>query len=121
MLDAFVKAVRDHIRLVVIDLDGEDNAQVTFETLNARTTPLLSIDLVKNLVFRHAEQELRDDAAIDDLYRRTWQPFDTDHWHQDARQGRLKRLRSEGSPKAGSRRTRLCHARGSAARPGSAG
>jgi hypothetical protein len=73
-------------------LDDEDNAQVIFETLNARTTPLLAIDLVKNLAFRKAETEKADVAA---LYADYWKPFDGDAWRKEIRQGRLKRPRSE--------------------------
>lgn len=91
-LDGLVKALRDHLKLVVIDLDDEDNAQVIFETLNARTTPLLAIDLVKNLAFRKAELAKADVAR---LYNDYWKPFDEDIWRKEMRQGRLKRPRAE--------------------------
>lgn len=48
--------LRQRVRLVVIDLEDEDDPQVIFETLNDRGTPLLKIDLVKNLVFQRAEK-----------------------------------------------------------------
>ena len=35
-LNALVRALRDHLRLVVIDLERGDNAQVILETLNHR-------------------------------------------------------------------------------------
>src|SRR5699024_8770991 len=60
-----------------------------FETLNARGTPLLSRDLVKNAVFRQASAQGRD---TDYLYEQVWQPqLDQDYWRQDRRQGRLNR------------------------------
>jgi hypothetical protein len=90
--DGLVKALRDHLKIVVIDLDDEDNAQVIFETLNARTTPLLAVDLVKNLAFRKAETEKADVAA---LYKEYWKPFDEDAWRKEVRQGRLKRPKAE--------------------------
>ena len=44
----------DLLKLVSITLEADDNAQVIFETLNARGTPLLALDLVKNAVFLEA-------------------------------------------------------------------
>lgn len=43
--------------VVSINLDESDNAQVIFETLNARGTGLGAIDLVKNATFLQAERE----------------------------------------------------------------
>lgn len=86
------RALRECVRLVVIDLEADDNAQVIFETLNARTTPLLAIDLVKNLVFRRAELE---SANLDSLHHDYWAPFDEVHWRRESRQGRLRLPRAE--------------------------
>lgn len=93
--ETLVKAVRDYLRLVVIDLEDEDNAQVIFETLNARTTPLLAIDLVKNLVFRYAERQGATEADLESLYMASWKRFDTEEWRREIRQGRLNRPRAE--------------------------
>jgi hypothetical protein len=79
------------MHLVVIDLDGHDNAQVIFETLNARGTPLLASDLIKNLVLQAAEHRRLD---VQTLYDRFWKDFDErDYWRKDVRQGRLTRSR----------------------------
>ena len=86
------RALRDYLRLVVIDLEIGDNAQIIFETLNARTTPLLSIDLIKNLVFRRAE---REGENLDELYVTYWSVFDQEQWRREIRQGRLKLPRAE--------------------------
>jgi hypothetical protein len=89
--EALVDSLRQLIRLVVIDMDDQDEAQVIFETLNARGTPLLEIDLVKNHVFRMAKDEGQD---IEKLYKKHWQPFEdsNDFWRDwEIRQGRLKR------------------------------
>lgn len=93
-LDGLVAVTRSLFKLVVIDLDAEDDAQVIFESLNARGTPLLAIDLVKNLVFQHAE---RTGAAadLDSLYADRWAPFDRDYWREEIVQGRLRRPRAE--------------------------
>jgi hypothetical protein len=39
--ESLVNAIRDKLRIVVIDMDDQDDAQMIFETLNARGTPLL--------------------------------------------------------------------------------
>jgi Protein of unknown function DUF262/Protein of unknown function (DUF1524) len=79
------------LQLVVIDLEPHDNAQVIFETLNARGTPLLASDLVKNLVLQAADRRGLDVQALYDKY---WQAFDErDYWRAEIRQGRLTRPR----------------------------
>jgi len=76
--------------VVAIDLDQRDNAQIIFETLNARGTPLLAADLIKNHIFQAV---VADKADVDALYERYWQPLDTDWWRKEIQQGRLKRPR----------------------------
>jgi hypothetical protein len=84
--EALADVVWNLLLLVSIDLDGKDNAQVIFETLNDRGTPLNAADLVKNLVFQVAEQNHLDALA---LYETYWRPFDQPHWRQQVAQGRL--------------------------------
>ena len=88
--DALVRVVRDKFELVVIDLKPEDNAQVIFEALNDRGTPLQASDLVKNLVFQKAEEE---GLPVEELYRDVWAQLETPDWRKEVRQGRLKRPR----------------------------
>jgi hypothetical protein len=76
--------------VVAIDLEERDNAQVIFETLNARGTPLLAADLIKNHLFQMATDAGQD---VDDLYNRYWQPLDQEWWRAEVQQGRLKRPR----------------------------
>ncbi|MFS0703397.1 DUF262 domain-containing protein [Cellulomonas sp. 179-A 9B4 NHS] len=89
-LAALTQALAQHLRLVVIDLEPGDNAQVIFETLNHRGSPLLAADLIKNLVFQVAQSRQLD---VVDLYGRLWRAFDTDEWRRPQRQGRLMRPR----------------------------
>jgi hypothetical protein len=89
-LNALVRALREHLKVVVIDLEAGDNAQVIFETLNHRGSPLLAADLVKNLVFQIAQTQ---DADVERLYRDHWAPLDSDYWRQPVAQGRLFRPR----------------------------
>lgn len=77
----------DLLKLVGIMLEDGDNPQVIFETLNARGTPLIALDLLKNSVFLRATAE---SAEPEQLYRDHWAPeLDREHWRQERRQGRL--------------------------------
>jgi len=83
----------DLLRLVSITLESGDNAQVIFETLNARGTPLLALDLVKNAVFHAAA---RHGDEVEPLYEERWRPeLDADYWCEERVQGRLRRPRGE--------------------------
>ncbi|MDX3613521.1 DUF262 domain-containing protein [Streptomyces europaeiscabiei] len=88
--DALVRVLRDKFELVIIDLKPEDNAQVIFEALNDRGTPLQASDLVKNLVFQQAEEQ---GLPVEELYRDLWAQLETPDWRKEVRQGRLKRPR----------------------------
>ncbi|MGI8780258.1 MAG: DUF262 domain-containing protein, partial [Solirubrobacteraceae bacterium] len=64
---AFEAIVRSQLRIVWIDLEERDNAQVIFETLNDRGAPLNAIDLVKNLVFQR-----QHGGEAEELYEQHW-------------------------------------------------
>ena len=85
------RAVTDSLQLVVIDLDQpEEDPHAIFETLNARGTPLLESDLIKNMVLTEAgEPSLADDPE----YAEQLWSFDDPWWIQEVGQGRLKRPR----------------------------
>jgi hypothetical protein len=80
--------------VVSINLDDSDNAQVIFETLNARGTGLGALDLVKNATFLQGE---REGVATESLYDEWWEPtFEADdYWLEEIRQGREKRARAD--------------------------
>jgi hypothetical protein len=84
--------LREAIRLVVIDLKDGDDAQLIFETLNARGTPLLGSDLIKNYLFIRASGENADREM---LYKKYWRPFDDDaaYWRQLVGRGHAQRAR----------------------------
>lgn len=93
-IPALYSAVRDNVRLVVIDLDEKDDAQLIFETLNARGTPLLSADLVKNSLL----SEIQDNGGdAEGAYQRYWQVFDKDapFWRAETGRGHARRARIE--------------------------
>lgn len=86
------EAVRNYMRLIVLDLDKGDEPQAIFETLNAHGTPLLPTDLIKNwLLWEAARQKL--DATP--LYESYWRPFDRDHdyWRATVGTGHAARAR----------------------------
>src|SRR4051812_35298615 len=89
-LNALTVALRDFLKIVVIDLEPGDNAQVIFETLNHRGTPLLAADLIKNLVFQSAQAQGLD---VGQLYAQSWATLDGDYWRQQVAQGRLYKPR----------------------------
>ena len=70
--------------MVVIDLGPQDDPHVIFETLNARGTPLLQSDLIKNYVTSQVGQPAQEDI---------WGNLDEDWWREDLRQGHLLRPR----------------------------
>lgn len=78
------------LELVVIDLAASDDAALIFETLNARGTPLLASDLVKNFVLQEATRIGLDGDA---LHRDHWQRLEEGWWREEVRQGRVLRPR----------------------------
>lgn len=83
-------ALRKDLEVVTIELEGKDDAQVIFETLNARGVPLLPSDLLRNYLFMRAAQNREDQ---DNLYEKYWEQFDHHFWKREEKQGRLKRPR----------------------------
>ncbi|HZF50612.1 MAG TPA: DUF262 domain-containing HNH endonuclease family protein [Polyangiaceae bacterium] len=86
------QALKNALQVVAIDLEKDDDAQVIFETLNARGEPLLPADLLRNYVFLRAA---RLNEPQEELYKQYWSGFDDDFWRQEVRQGRLIRPRSD--------------------------
>ena len=83
-IEALETAVTGMLQIVVIDLASQDDPHVIFETLNARGTPLLESDLIKNYVTSKSDQTGRDDI---------WGDLDHGWWRENVRQGRLYRPR----------------------------
>lgn len=91
-IEALLNALRDHMRFVVIDLEDEDDAQLIFETLNARGTPLLPSDLVKNFVFYRARIEGQKLETLYDKYWIVFREWD-DWWREQMGRGHAQRAR----------------------------
>jgi hypothetical protein len=93
--DALSTALHQQIKLMALDIDPGEDAQVIFETLNARGTPLLPIDLVKNWLLREA---VRKKANARKLYNEHWRkPFDLEieYWREEIGRGHAQRPRAD--------------------------
>lgn len=95
--EALYMALNDHVQIMTLRLDLEDDPQVIFETLNARGEPLLASDLIRNFVFLEAARQGQD---VQRLYGKHWSQFDLEgagkkgvtanaYWREKERQGRL--------------------------------
>ena len=81
---ALVKVISQRLNFVVINVDAEQAANSIFETLNARGTPLLAWDLVKNLIYEQAG----DDPDFEDWFEQHLVKFDEDWWQLESGVGR---------------------------------
>ncbi len=86
------EALRASLQVVTIELEGNDDPQVIFETLNARGEPLLPSDLLRNFIFYRAAQK---HESQEELYNTFWLAFDDAFWRKEEKQGRLTRPRSD--------------------------
>ena len=91
--DLLVDALLSLFKLVVIDLEDNDDGQVIFEVLNGRQTPLSATDLVKNLLFLRAE--LDSEAELERLYDKHWAYFDDPWWRKEVGRGHAARGRRD--------------------------
>ena len=91
--DDLVDSLLTLFKVVVIELEDEDDAQVIFEVLNGRQTPLSASDLVKNLIFLRAEREEQYD--INHLYDQYWGSFDDKWWKQKVGSGHAARAHTD--------------------------
>ena len=82
-IDALETSATSMLHMVVIDLSGQDDPNVIFETLNARGTPLEQSDLIKNFVLSQAGDSQPD----------VWGTLGDVWWREETRQGRLLRPR----------------------------
>ena len=81
--EALQITIADMLQMVVIDLYDEDDPYVIFETMNARGTPLLQSDLIKNYVLSRTQS---DDNSI-------WGNLDSGWWRTEVGRGRNRRPR----------------------------
>ena len=91
-LERLAEAILKDIKLVLISLEAQDDAQVVFETLNGRGAELHATDLIRNFVFMRADRDGIDAAG---LYDTLWREFENPFWAEPQRRGRLRRPRLE--------------------------
>ena len=89
-LKSLVSALLNSLKLVVITLEEDDDAQVIFETLNSKNEPLTAMELVRNNIFQRAAAESEHAEA---LFESRWEPFDRPFWQQTAPRARPRRPR----------------------------
>ncbi|MGW3546999.1 DUF262 domain-containing protein [Janibacter hoylei] len=89
-VEALSEALQNRLYVVAINLTGHDDAQLIFETLNDRGTPLLKADLIKNWLFQKGEML---GADVELWAESHWIDFDNEWWRGEIAQGRASRSR----------------------------
>lgn len=90
--ETLAMAVLQDLKVVVISLEKDDDAQIIFETLNGRGAILNATDLVRNFIFMRAG---RDTSIAEALYDKHWKQFESDTWSENERRGRVQKPRLE--------------------------
>lgn len=83
--EALQKVVTKSLKIVVIEIDMADNPHVIFETLNARGTPLLQADLIKNFILEMEPRSNKHDAGAANHLAKLEEKW----WRKEVKQGRL--------------------------------
>lgn len=91
-VEALVMAVLTDLKVVLIQLEKGDDAQVIFETLNGRGAELHATDLIRNHLFMTVDSSKENPAA---LYDEKWKQFEHDTWKVGERRGRITKPRLE--------------------------
>lgn len=91
-VEALVMSVLTDLKVVLIQLEKGDDAQVIFETLNGRGAELHATDLIRNHLFMTVDSSKEDPAA---LYDEKWKQFEQDIWKVGERRGRITKPRLE--------------------------
>jgi hypothetical protein len=94
-LEKLYEALKSGLAVVSIELEGGDEPQTIFETLNSRGLDLSPSDLMRNFVFQRAVGTGQEDGSlkIDDLYENYWLPLDRWFWRITETRGRQTRPR----------------------------
>jgi hypothetical protein len=89
-LEALLTALIRYLKVVKIDLEDGDNAQLIFETLNAAGERLTDVDLIRNFLFQRAAEEPLDAEALHAVH---WAGFEDPVWQDAIAHGRHQRDR----------------------------
>ena len=89
---ALTRALTRGVKLVVVEIEADEDEHVIYETLNARGTPLNAWDLVKNVIVNRASEEKLDPEDLLDAHLRG---FDEEWWDQEVGSGKNRRSRAD--------------------------
>lgn len=94
-MEKLFEALRDGLAAVSIELEGGDDPQTIFETLNSRGVDLSAGDLMRNFIFQRAKGLGQDNGSlkVDKLYADHWLPLDRWFWKEDDTRGRQSKAR----------------------------
>lgn len=94
-LETLFEALKEGLAVVSIELEGGDDPQTIFETLNSRGVDLTPGDLMRNFIFQRAKGlgQSGGSLIVDDLYQKHWLPLDRAFWSQTDSRGRQSRQR----------------------------
>lgn len=94
-MESLFEALRDGLAAVSIELEGGDDPQTIFETLNSRGVDLAAGDLMRNFIFQRAKNlgQERGSLNVDGLYLKYWMPLDRWFWQEAEPRGRQSRPR----------------------------
>jgi len=94
-VEKLFQALRDGLAAVSIELEGGDDPQTIFETLNSRGVDLSAGDLMRNFIFQRVTGFGQESGSlkIDNLYTKYWLPLDRWFWSEADTRGRQTRQR----------------------------
>lgn len=94
-LETLFESLKEGLAVVSIELEGGDDPQTIFETLNSRGVDLTAADLMRNFIFQRAKGlgQIDGTLIVDRLYEKHWHPLDRAFWYQSDSRGRQTRQR----------------------------
>ena len=90
--EAMERAVSHRLELVAIDLTDQDEPHTIFETLNARGTPLLQSEMIKNRIMYEIQRN-SDAEPVTDLWPFEASDETSEWWSREIGRGRQRRAR----------------------------
>jgi Protein of unknown function DUF262 len=94
-MEKLFESLKDGLAVVSIELEGGDEPQTIFETLNSRGVDLSAGDLMRNFIFQRVVGLGQEEGSLraDKLYQAYWLPLDRRFWQEGETRGRLTRTR----------------------------
>lgn len=85
-IESVANTLRECFHFAVITVDRSEKPQEIFESLNARSRPLESFDLIKNLVLmevgalRKEEEDIDAEERVNEEYSKNWEHYEIDNF-----------------------------------------